>query len=566
MSTFGIDLGTTNSVISRLEQGRPQAIAIDGSPIVPSIVLYRDGHVTIGREARNLALLYPECTVSSVKRSMGRTAQIAVAGGTMAPEDVSADILRGLKRGAELATGGSVRDVVITVPAYFDESQRQATLKAADLAGLHVLRLLGEPTAASMVYDQVASADPEPHTVLVYDLGGGTFDVSVLDVMGDVREVKATNGDTHLGGDDFDRLLVGKFRQALQLDHGVDVRGDPVAMARLQRLAEETKIALSSEISVPVHAEFVAEKRGKPVHLDLVVHRTDFDHLVRPHLERTVAMAREAVTAAGLQPVDIARICLVGGSTRIPLVRELLAEAFAAPVHEEIDVDLAVSLGAALQAGLLGGEPVDRILVDVTAHDLGVSVAGEDDGWRRDGDQFAAVIHRNTVLPTRRTREFYTVMADQPRVNVEVYQGNAPTCANNRLVGRFDFPLKPAPEGSPVRVVFEYDLDGLVRVTVAQVDGDVEVKSGKGKAKTVALRIADAAPAAAEAGTDDVDEPALPVTAIVRKAEQLCERLEGPALARLDALLQAYQAARGDARVAAEEALLDFFVELDDEL
>jgi len=543
MSLFGIDLGTTNSVIARMEGGTPRALAIDGSAIVPSVVLYGEGGVIVGREARNLALLHPERTLVSVKRSMGRAASLALPGRTVRPEEVSAEILKKLKDGAELATGETVRDVVVTAPAYFDDAQRRATLEAAQLAGLRVLRLLNEPTAAAMVYEQAGAVSDEPHLVLVYDLGGGTFDVSVLEMFGDVREVKATAGDTHLGGDDFDHLLVGRLRDELLRREGADVRGDPVAEARLLRLAEESKIALSAAIAVPVKAEFLTAKGGKAVHLDFVLRRAEFEDLIRPHIARTMDMALQAVTAAGLQAADIQRVCLVGGSTRIPLVRQMLGETFAADVHEEIDADLAVSLGAAVQAAVMQGETVERILVDIAAHDLGVHVRS-DGPW--EPNDFAPIIHRNTVLPTRREREFYTVHDGQPAVDVLVFQGNAPTCAGNRRVGQFEFKLKPAPSGSAVQCAFEYDLDGLVRVSVAQI--------GTKQQKTVALRLADATEA-------QVQAPAVPAGAVQRKAEALRERLSGPARERLDILLAQFVGAEGEQRVQAEEALLDYFVD-----
>ncbi len=547
MSAFGIDLGTTNSVISRMESGKAVAIAIDGSPIVPSIVLYRDGKTIVGKQAHNLALLYPDQTVASVKRKMGRAASLTVGGVAKRPEEVSADILKYLKSGAELATGAPVFDVVITVPAYFDDAQRRATLDAAELAQLKVLRLINEPTAASLVYDQVAGSDDAPHTVLVFDLGGGTFDVSVLEVIGDIREVKATSGDTHLGGDDFDRLLQNLLRKEVEAEHDVDLRSDAVVMARLRRFAESAKIALSDALTTQVQGDFLVPG-GRLVEINRELKRSEFEDLIRPHLQRCVDMAFDAVKAAGLQPDEIDRICLVGGSTRIPLARQLLAAAFDAPVHEEIDVDLAVSLGAAVQAALLDGQPVDRILVDVTAHDLGVLAA--EDPWDHNPDTFVTVIGRNTVLPAKRSREFYTMQEEQARVDVDVFQGNSPSCSLNRKIGDFVFELAKGPSNTAVQVQFEYDLNGIVRVTVGQASA--------GTQKTVAMRLADTAQA---------EEPAheqLPNAALMRKVNAMTDRLHGASLEKLQALVAKLDTLHGKSRQAVEDELLDMLSDIDD--
>lgn len=547
MSAYGIDLGTTNSVISHMQAGRAVAIAIDGSPIVPSIVMYRDNKTVVGRQAHNLALLYPKQTVNSVKRKMGREARLSVAGLEKRPEEVSADILKYLKREAELATGQPVSDVVITVPAYFDDAQRRATLEAAELAELNVLRLINEPTAASLVYDQVAGSDDGQHTVLVFDLGGGTFDVSVLEVIGDIREVKATSGDTHLGGDDFDRLLQNLLRKEVEAEHGVDLRSDAVVMARLRRFAENAKIALSDALTTQVQGDFLVPG-GKLVEIKRELKRSEFEDLIRPHLERCVSMAFDAVKAAGLQPQEINRICLVGGSTRIPLARQLLTDAFDAPVHEEIDVDLAVSLGAAVQAAVLDGQPVERILVDVTAHDLGMLIA--EDAWDREPDTFVAIIGRNTVLPAKRAREFYTMMDEQTKLQVDVFQGNRPLCSLNRKIGDFMFELVKSPSNTPIQVQFEYDLNGIVRVTVGQASA--------GTQKTVAMRLADAAQAL------EPVEAQLPDAALLRKINTMLARLHGASREKLQALADRLDKLDGKSRQAVEDELMDFLADVED--
>lgn len=545
---FGIDLGTTNSVIAHLVEGRPVALSIDGSPIVPSVALYTEEGVVVGREARNLELQVPERCVRSVKRKMGTLHRYSIAGRELAPEQVSADILSALKQGAEKTLGVPVRDVVITVPAYFDDAQRRATLEAGERAGLHVLRLLNEPTSASLVYDQLlspeAASSAEPEILLIYDLGGGTFDVSVLEVFQGVREVRATTGNTHLGGDDFDDKLVQLFLEELKRNQGVDPREDVRAMARLRRLAEETKIQLSSDTEVHVREEFLTQAQGRPVHLEMEVRRRTFEALIEPLLESTVKLAREAVREARLEGQSLSRVCLVGGSTRIPRVRELLEEAFGVDIHEEVDPDLAVGLGAAIQAGLLTGEPVERILVDVTAHSLGVRVFGEGDELRAEPDTFAPVIRRNMVLPVVRVEEFYTLLPGQKRIEVEVFQGESPRVSENVRVGAFDFPLEPRPASSPVRMEFAYDLNGVVKVSVSQ--------PGTANAKTVALSVADAGKATQARAAQ---------SAVARKAHALLEHLPPGPRAALEHLLGEYTKAEGEARERAEEALLDFFLE-----
>jgi len=442
-----------------------------------------------------------------------------------------------------------VRDVVITVPAYFDDAQRRATLEAGERAGLQVLRLLNEPTSASLVYDQLlasqAASTDVPEILLVYDLGGGTFDVSVLEVFHGVREVRATTGNTHLGGDDFDEKLVQLFLDELKGKQGVDPREDMRAMARLRRLAEETKIRLSSDISVHVREEFLTSVEGKPVHLELEVRRRTFEELIEPLLESTVALARRALEEARLEGQPLSRVCLVGGSTRIPRVRQLLEEAFGVDIHEEVDPDLAVGLGAAVQAGLLTGEPVERLLVDVAAHSLGIRVMGVDErSLSVEPDTFAPVLRRNSVLPAVRVEEFYTTVPEQESVLVEVFQGEAPRVSENTRVGSFGFALVPQPANSPVRVEFSYDLNGVVKVSVSQ--------PGTANTKTVALSVADAGKGA---------QASRGQSAVERKGRTLLERLAAGPRAGLERLLEQYAAAEGLAKERAEEALLDFFLE-----
>jgi molecular chaperone DnaK len=546
MTAFGIDLGTTNSSISWLVDGRPVAIPVDGHPIVPSVVLFEDGRALVGREARNLELQRPEATIRSVKRRMGQEHQYTIGDRRLCPEEVSAEILRALRLGAEKTTGLPVKDVVVTVPAYFDDAQRRATLRAGELAGLNVLRLLNEPTSASLVYDRVSESAGASEIVMIYDLGGGTFDVSVLEVVAGVREVRSTTGNTHLGGDDFDEALVQFFLDELRRARA-SPKDDPRAMARLRRLAEETKIRLSSDTETRVREEFLCkDDAGQPVHLDLQVTRRELERRIAPLLQSTIDLCRRAVEQAKLDGQSVNRICLVGGSTRIPLVRSLLGSAFEVDIHEEIDPDLAVALGASLQAGMLTGAPVERILVDVASHSLGMLVVSERDYEREAPDTFAPILRRNTVLPATRTEEFYTMVEDQERLEVEVFQGEAPRCSQNARIGSFGFDLLPAPANSPLKVEFAYDLNGVVRISVSQ--------PGTDNAKTVALSVADAGMAVQSGAESPVE----------RKARGLLSKLSGEPRAELQELLDAYVGASRQDRDEAENRLLDFFLDLDD--
>jgi molecular chaperone DnaK len=548
MNAFGIDLGTTNSSISWLVGGKPVAIPIDGHPIVPSVVLFDQGRTVVGREARNLELQRPEATIRSAKRRMGQQHFYSLGDRRVTPEEVSAEILRALRQGAERAIGQPIKDVVITVPAYFDDAQRRATLRAGELAELNVLRLLNEPTSASLVYDQISDADSTSELVMVYDLGGGTFDVSILEIVEGVREVRSTAGNTHLGGDDFDDALVQLFLENLR-QSSASPKDDPRAMARLRRLAEDAKIRLSTDTEIQVREEFLCkDDRGQPVHLDLKVSRRELEARIGPLLDSTIALCRKALEDAKLDGQPLSRICLVGGSTRIPLVRSLLAAAFDADIHEEIDPDLAVALGASLQAGMLAGAPVERILVDVASHSLGMLVVSAGDMERERPDTFAPILRRNTVLPATRAEEFYTMVDDQELIEVEVFQGEAPRCSQNARIGSFQFPLRPAPIRSPVKVEFAYDLNGVVRVSLSQ--------PGTDNAKTVALSVADAGKSA-QAGAAQ--------SPVERKARDLLARLTGAPRLELQRLLDAYLDASGPDREAAEGKLLDFFLDLDGE-
>jgi molecular chaperone DnaK len=481
-----------------------------------------DDRVVVGREARNLELQHPDRVVRSAKRDIGSDKRYAIAGRSLAPEEVSAEVLRELKREAERRLGQPLSKVVITVPAYFDDAQRRATLRAGELAGFDVLRLLNEPTAASLVYDQLGPTVErgESELILVYDLGGGTFDVSVLEVMHGVREVRSTTGNTRLGGDDFDDKLVQRFIDVLRTRERVDPREDARAMARLRRAAEECKIALSSEFAATVREEFIARRGDVDVHLELDVYRDGFEAMIDPLIESTMDLCEQAIRDAGISAAELSRVVLVGGSTRIPLVHKRLRERFGVEVHDEVDADLAVAHGAAIQSALLQGASVDRILVDVASHTLGVAAIGEND--MDDPDTFVPIVPKNTVLPAARSQTLYTVADQQRSYLVEVFQGELPRASQNARVGSFLHQLALRPARSPLNVTFEYDLNGIVRVA------------------SVAL--------AAQAG------------ALRPSLAPDDQRL-------LDSMLDSLRrATTEDARRGFEEELLDFFDDVEDEL
>ena len=493
---FGIDLGTTNSCLAVLEQGGPRVIDIDDQPTVPSVVsLDRgSGEVIVGRRALNRRLLAPESTVRSIKRWMGRQEPVDLGGRKLLPEEIAAEILRYLKSQGEKALGRPVRRAVITVPAYFGDAQRRATLRAGELAGLEVPRLLNEPTAAALIYDRLvlrdvgaAGAAPsavaaaaatagsplagDVQRVLVYDLGGGTFDVSVVEIGGEISEVRASTGDNQLGGDDFDQLLTDFLLRQVQERFGRDLSTDRRALARLSDAAERAKIDLSSR----PYTRVIEEALGGELNLDLEIERSAFEEMIEAHLARTMAEVDRALEEAKLDAERIDRVILMGGSTHIPRIVELIEERFGCPVEHTVDPALGVALGAAVQGAILGGRVFDQILVDVAAHSLGIKTSDDVAAALHLGaeaDHFSTIIRRNTQIPASRSEVYYTIIDRQRRVDVEVYQGEHPRCSDNTLIGDFAFELLPAPAHSPVIVEFKYDLDGIIRVVVSQKGTD----------------------------------------------------------------------------------------------
>jgi len=460
----GIDLGTTNSEVAIVRDGQPHVFADDGDPILPSFVgLADDGRLLVGKAARNQWVVAPERTVKSIKRRMGQDVQVPLGGKEYRPQEISALILKALKDRAEKALGQPVKKAVVTVPAYFNDAQRQATKEAGELAGLEVVRILNEPTAASLCYDP---NHQELRRLLVYDLGGGTFDVSVVQSQDGVVEVLSSHGDTQLGGDDFDDLLLHKVCDGFQNEHAIDLRDNPVARARLLRAVEEAKKTLSAQPFVRIEEEFLAEKDGTALHLSLEVSREEFEALIAPLLDRTMQCVDRALRDAKLTPRQIDKVVLVGGSTRTPRVGSLLEEKLGQPAHAEVNPDLCVAMGAAIQAAMIAGADVGAVLVDITPHSLGIATL--DDRTLR-GTRFSRIIHRNTPLPATRSEVYFTVVDNQETVRIEVYQGEDEDTRRNHRIGAFTIgTLARVPAGNPLVVQFDLTLDGILRVSARE--------------------------------------------------------------------------------------------------
>jgi molecular chaperone DnaK len=464
---IGIDLGTTNSEVAVIRDGRPVVLpGEDGDPILPSVVgLDPQGNLLVGKAARNQYVLAPERTVRSIKRKMGQEVAVTLGDQRYTPQEISAIILRTLKRRAEAALGHTVSKAVITVPAFFNDNQRQATREAGELAGLEVVRIINEPTAAVLTYDPHPT---EMERLLVYDLGGGTFDVSLAQIENGVVEIRASHGDTQLGGDDFDQLLLDFICDDFAEEHGVDLRALPASKARVLRAAEDAKKRLSTEPVTSVEEEFIAEKGGRPLNLKMEIGRLEFEGLIHPLLLKTLTNLDEALSDGKVQANQVDKVVLVGGATRTPLVHRLLEERLGRPVHSEIEPDLAVALGASVQGGLIAGIDVGPILVDITPHTLGIEALGELYGFLS-SNHFAPIIERNTPLPASRTEIFSTVTDEQPAADIRVFQGENPDTRYNTLVGEMKVDgLAKVPAGNKILVRFDLDLNGILKVTATE--------------------------------------------------------------------------------------------------
>ena len=456
--TVGIDLGTTNSCVAVLEGGEPTVIAnAEGSRTTPSIVGFtKTGERLVGNAAKRQAVVNPDRTVISIKRKMGTNDKITIDGTSYSPEQISAMILQKLKADAEAYLGEKVDKAVITVPAYFNDAQRSATKAAGTIAGLEVLRIINEPTAASLAYGLDKKKN---ETILVYDLGGGTFDVSVLDVGDGVFEVRSTAGDTRLGGDDFDQKIVDYVAEEFRKDQGIDLRKDKQAMQRLREAAEKAKVELSNVVQTTINLPFITADADGPKHLDVGLSRAKFDELTRDLVIRTEEPFKRALADAGIEAKDVDEIILVGGSTRIPAVQDLVKKLGGGKEpNRSVNPDEVVAVGAAIQAGVLGGEVKDVVLLDVTPLSLGIQTLG---------DMFTKLIDRNTTIPTRKSEVFSTAADGQTAVDVVVYQGERQAASQNKLLGRFQLTgIPPAPRGVPqVEVTFDIDANGIVNVS-----------------------------------------------------------------------------------------------------
>ena len=453
----GIDLGTTNSVVSVLEAGEPTVIPnAEGQRTTPSVVAFsKTGEVLVGEVAKRQAITNVDRTIRSVKREMGTNWSIDIDGKKFTPQEISARILQKLKRDAESYLGDTVTQAVVTVPAYFDDAQRQATKEAGSIAGLEVLRIINEPTAAALAYGLDKETD---QTILVFDLGGGTFDVSILDIGEGVFEVKATAGNTHLGGDDWDQRvidwLVAEFKNA----HGIDLSKDKMALQRLKEAAEKAKIELSSTQETTINLPFLSATPDGPLHLESKLTRSKFQEMTADLLDACKGPFEQAIRDAGLTKSDIQHMILVGGSTRMPAVQQLVIDLTGKEPHKGVNPDEVVAVGAAIQAGVLKGEVKDILLLDVTPLSLGIETKGQ---------IFTRLIERNTTIPTKRSEVFTTAEDGQPSVEIHVLQGESDMAYRNKTLGKFQLvDLPPAPRGIPqIEVVFDIDANGIVHVS-----------------------------------------------------------------------------------------------------
>ncbi|MDR1192809.1 MAG: molecular chaperone DnaK [Peptococcaceae bacterium] len=472
---IGIDLGTTNSCVAFMEGGEPVVIPnSEGARTTPSVVAFsKTNEKLVGQVAKRQAITNSERTIQSIKREMGSGFKVKIEDRTYTPQEISAMILQKLKTDAEAYLGEKVVQAVITVPAYFTDSQRQATRDAGTIAGLEVLRIINEPTAASLAYGMDKSN--EQQTILVYDLGGGTFDVSILEMGDGVFEVKATNGNNRLGGDDFDQRIIDWLVAEFKKTQGVDLRNDKMAMQRLKEAAEKAKHELSTLMTSQINLPFITATSEGPVHMDLTLSRAKFEDMIRDLVDETLECTRKALKEAGLKNSDLNKVLLVGGSTRVPAVQEAIKSLMGQEPFKGINPDECVAMGAAIQGGVLAGDVKDVVLVDVTPLSLGIET---------ERGIFTRIIEKNTSIPTSKAQTFSTASDNQPSVDIQVYQGERSMAADNKLLGRFQLTgIAPAPRGIPqIEVKFDIDANGIVHVSAK------DLGTGKEQAITISAQ------------------------------------------------------------------------------
>lgn len=472
---IGIDLGTTNSCVSVLESGEPKVIPNpEGNRTTPSVVAFKNGERQVGEVAKRQAITNPN-TIQSIKRKMGTNEKVTIEGKEYTPQEISAIILQHLKSYAEDYLGEKVTKAVITVPAYFNDAERQATKDAGRIAGLEVERIINEPTAAALAYG--LDKTEEDQTILVFDLGGGTFDVSILELGDGVFEVKATAGDNRLGGDDFDQVIIDYLVSEFKKEHGIDLSKDKMAMQRLKDAAEKAKKDLSGITSAQISLPFITAGEAGPLHLDMTLTRAKFEELSAHLVEKTMGPTRQALQDAGLSASDIDKVILVGGSTRIPAVQEAIKREIGKEPHKGVNPDEVVAMGAAIQGGVLAGDVKDVVLLDVTPLSLGIETLG---------GVFTKLIERNTTIPTSKSQIFSTAADNQTAVDIHVLQGERPMAADNKTLGRFQLTdIPPAPRGVPqIEVTFDIDKNGIVHVRAKDLGTNKEqaitIKSSTG--------------------------------------------------------------------------------------